>query len=98
MESILKFLGTIALAIGSTILKGFVLTKLWAWFLVPFFGLPAIGIALAVGIATLVGLLAFQLPSFNEAENDNYLLNSIVYGYVFPLVALLVGFTASLFL
>ena len=41
---------------ASAPLNGYVLTKLWLWFLVPL-GVPAIGIAAAMGIIVTVALV-----------------------------------------
>lgn len=50
----------------SIVWKGFVLTKLWAWFVVPL-GLPEIGIANAYGICLL--LVLFTVTKKPDSEN-----------------------------
>ena len=49
--------GVLALGVVAIIVRGFVLTKLWGWFVVPVFGLPALHIAAAVGLSLLLGYL-----------------------------------------
>lgn len=45
--------------IYSVLSYGYVISVLWGWFVVPVFGLPAIGLVQAYGLA-LVGALAFS--------------------------------------
>lgn len=49
----------IALAISAaiTVVRGFVLSLLWGWFMVPTFSAPALGIAAAIGVAIVAGRL-----------------------------------------
>ncbi len=54
---ILLAAGFIASVIVGTILRGFVLSILWGWFVVPF-GVPPIGIAWAIGLSLMVGMVA----------------------------------------
>ena len=57
MASILALIFLIIPAvIGLAILRGWTISILWEWFVVPF-GLPVLGIAHAIGIAILVSLL-----------------------------------------
>lgn len=46
--------------ITSIIVRGWVLSTLWAWFLVPI-GAPEIGIATALGISVIIGLFTSHL-------------------------------------
>ena len=72
-----------------TALRGFVLHRLWAWFVVPL-GVPAIGIAHAVGLAMLVGFLKMSQHDFDQESDDEPLARLIgqsigyvvVYGFV----------------
>ena len=42
---VVVFIGIGALLVPLAILRGWVLSILWGWFMVPVFGLPALGIA-----------------------------------------------------
>jgi hypothetical protein len=53
---------------GYALLDGFVLTKLWLWFMVPVFGLPELGLAQAIGISLVVSWLTYR-P--NEKQDDD---------------------------
>lgn len=83
--------------IGSlaVIWEGFVLTKLWAWFVAPQFGLPFLGIAQGVGIAAIASMLTHQLPSDAENRDGNL---AVGWSVVAPLIALLLGWAAKQFL
>lgn len=48
-----------------SIYEGFIAKTLWAWFITPF-GLPAIGIAHALGIALFVSI--FKTVQYNKDE------------------------------
>lgn len=52
------------------LLEGWVLTKLWAWFVVPVFGLPSLGILAAAGIALVAGLLTHQDADCESPKRD----------------------------
>ena len=49
--------GGFAVIVGAIVVRGWALSILWGWFVVPVFKLPVLGIAQAVGLAFLVGML-----------------------------------------
>ncbi|MGC3984817.1 MAG: hypothetical protein QM777_08865 [Pseudorhodoferax sp.] len=49
--------------------SGLAVSVLWGWFVVPLFGLPALSIAQAYGIALLVGLLTHQESKADKDED-----------------------------
>lgn len=51
------FFGAVGLFLAAILVRGFVLTVLWGWFAVPVFGLPALGIAPALGLTVLLNYL-----------------------------------------
>lgn len=63
--------------------KGFVLMKLWGWFLVPF-GLPGIGITHAMGLLVLESLFKVSIKHFNEhaLQSEYFVQLSAAYGVV----------------
>lgn len=67
MGALILAIFTLLMQIPMVMLRGFVLSKLWLWFLVPL-GVPAIGVALAIGIIVLVNLLTSD-P--NAAKDDD---------------------------
>ncbi len=63
----------IVLLIYVPIVNAFVLTKLWAWFIVKTFNLPQISKSVAYGISLIVTLLTVNLSALsqNKTADDN---------------------------
>ena len=55
-------LAVVVLTPASAILSGWVLSKLWAWFMVPALNLPALTIPAAIGISLVVSYLTYHTP------------------------------------
>lgn len=53
-------IATFALAPFSMMWRGYVLTKLWAWFVVTRFSIPMIDLPSAIGLAVTVHFLTYQ--------------------------------------
>lgn len=70
--------GAISLIISVTLIRAFVLSYLWIWFVVPIFNLPSIGIAQCIGVA-LVSAFLFH-PYIPSKEKDNMIWFSILVG------------------
>ena len=51
-----------------TVARGYVLVKLWAWFVMPVFGLPALTIGYALGIACLLNYVTAQSADYVRPE------------------------------
>ncbi len=79
--------GVVGLFLAAILARGFVLTVLWGWFAVPVFGLPALGIAPALGLTVLLNYLL-------NHKKDNQSLLGIFGG---ALAALGVGWVIHLF-
>lgn len=69
--------------------SGFTLFVLWGWFVVPMFGLPALSVAQAYGIA-LVVRAAKGLDTRTEKNSDSF---GVVLGRAFVLAPLISGFS-----
>jgi hypothetical protein len=71
----MKVIGTIvslvALVLWGFIATFFVATKIWGWFMIPFFGAPELTIPLYFGLACFVGLFV-PLVSVDTEEEDSY--------------------------
>ena len=62
---------TLLLAVPlTTLLRGWALSVLWAWFVTPFFGIKLLPIGYALGLAILVGYL---VPSTECQKEDDSL-------------------------
>ena len=85
MAIFILLLGVFALPVIDVIWEGYVLMTLWGWFIVPTFRLPALTLALAIGVTCVIGLMTHQyVPS---KENDN--VAPIVCTFLFPAMMLL---------
>lgn len=62
MEFLFLVMVSMALTIPLTIWEGFVISKLWLWFIVPVFALPVLSISTAIGIALVFSILTHQHP------------------------------------
>ena len=79
------------------VVYGFVLMKLWGWFLVPI-GLSPIGYGMAVGLVVLLGLLHKSdeiMKKKEPGESFMYLANIFI---LKPLTALVAGYVVHLFI
>ena len=93
--------------IPSIIWRGYVLTVLWGWFIAGLFGLPALGVAQAIGLCLVVSYLTVD---FSSAVRDQYVsklpddksfecaVAQVVTGYLYSTLALGVGYVVKLFL
>ena len=87
--------GVLGLAVIGAIWSGYVLTILWAWFVVPTFGLPPLALAPAIGLAVVVSYLTHQYhPKPAKPDDDGKWDETarVIAHMVFrPAIALLVG-------
>lgn len=94
------FVGVLALLVLSSMWKGYVLTVLWAWFVVPTFGLPALAIAPAIGLAMVVSFLTHQRDASKEPEGDfsARMAKSVAHALVMPALVLGIGWVVHQFM
>ena len=85
--------------VAGMIWRGYALSVLWGWFVVPFVGLPEMNIPTAIGIAALVGLTVMaQSPQSDGDEAWEKLVHGVMLIAAAPAVALLVGWIVKGFL
>lgn len=83
----------------AVLLKGFVLSKLWFWFIVPL-GVPAISLWHAWGIAILAAMFSHQAststydPKVEEYGFGYVIAKSIIMGILMPLLTWFFGYIA----
>jgi len=88
----------------NSVLNGWVLTKLWAWFMVPTFGLPELGIVPAIGLSMIIGYLTQHATSSKSSDEDKYkssgqrIAEAIGKAIFVPLFYLFIGWIVSLFM
>lgn len=88
--------------VGGGLLRGWVLSVLWGWFIVPTFNLPALAIAPAIGLSLVVGFLT--RPATDDDERSKHrsmgerLAHAIALAIAGPLMALAMGWVVHLFM
>ncbi len=99
MQLLIIIIGAIGFIAGSIALtsawSGFVLVKLWAWFIVPQFHAAPLSITTAIGIALITGLLC-KAPGRGKDEEWKAGV-SIAVMLIVPTIALLFGWIVTLF-
>lgn len=92
----MKLLFSLLLIIPAISLRGWVILKLWDWFIVPL-NAPQISIVQAIGISILINFMT--LHDINTKKRD---LEEEIKGYIFvftyPFIILLIGWVTQLFL
>jgi hypothetical protein len=75
--------------------EAFVLTRLWAWFIVPF-GIMAIGKAHAYGLVLVVSMFKGHIPDRDDEDKGiGYIFfKLLMYGFGAPLMILFCGWIA----
>ena len=99
MEIILIILGGALILALSSILRGYVLTWLWLWFIVPVFHLPELGIVQAIGISAVVGFLTTKYSNVDESElKKKTFATAVIESFCLSLAILGIGYLVKLFL
>jgi membrane protein CcdC involved in cytochrome C biogenesis len=79
-------------------LHGFVLVKLWLWFIVPIFHLPVLSLVPAIGVGMVMSFLTHQTSDCKEIEEDpeKRVIKSMVTAFTRPLLTLLFAWLLTL--
>lgn len=90
----------IATLIVSQIWRGYILSKLWLWFIVSIFGADPLGIAQSIGLALVVSFLTHQPNSYeDEKKSANGKLARVAkVALLSPAISLLIGWIVKGFL
>ena len=83
----------------SPIIKGFVFSKLWFWFIIPTFQMQPLRVVEAIGIIFLINLI--RAKKDKEADTDEFwdtLANNMVFIVLMAGLLLLSGWVVTLFL
>lgn len=103
MNKLLKSVILIALTAVGVILKGWVLSKIWIWFIVSTFGTAPLRLVEAIGLSIFVTLLTYKHNRQTQEEDDeqNKNLPDTIYNalksMVLVLYLLLIGYIVHLF-
>ena len=94
-----KLMAFIFGTIISPIISGFVIMKLWLWFIVPQFGLKQLNMFTAIGIMFLVGYLTAK-PAKNTNDDDfwDVFILNILFLIFMSILILLEGWILHLFI
>ena len=95
-----KFIGTIALMAGNAIFRGYVMSMMWSWFIIPTFELPELSIVSAIGIALLIAFLTKEVD-VNEVQKEDLgkrISKGIVMGLAKSSAVLSFGYIIHLFM
>jgi len=98
MEQFGKFILGLILVVVSVIFGGFVLSKLWDWFMVYAFALPSISIPVALGISMTVTLITGAKESKDDMETCRDFFEKIIKIVARQAMFLLMGWIVYLFL
>lgn len=100
MVAIAIFVAVLCVAAVSMALRGYVLTVLWAWFVIPAFGLPALALAPAIGLTMIVSFLTHQSDAVKEPEGDatKCISKAFAYALVLPALVLCTGWVVKQFM
>ncbi len=83
--------------IGYIVLKGFVFSTLWFWFIVPTFRLPALSIPIACGISLTFALLTWEYKSSKD-QTISDVITKMLYSMVGIMLALVIGWIITWFI
>lgn len=96
-DKFFAFIGKAILIIGTLIfdsfIKGWVLTVMWKWFVIPVFDLPPIKLVYSIGIAMIMGFLT-KTVNTAKTESDNKL---VALSLLRPFIVLGLGYIIHLF-
>lgn len=100
MEALVLLLGGFGIMSISAVWHGYVLTKLWAWFIVPIFHLPVLTIAPAIGIVIVLNFLTKTDTSDLKKEDDGKetFFKRVFGSFVQSLFTLIIGWIVTLFM
>jgi hypothetical protein len=65
-------LGLVVLTLPNIIINAWVLTKVWGWYISPFFGLPAMDIIHAFGVALVVRFLVMRVDISDDSKKNKW--------------------------
>ncbi len=85
------FVGVVALVVLSTLFRGYALSVLWGWFMVPTLGLPHLSVVQAIGIAMVVSFLTHKDTSDLQKKEEGTgaaIARGVVLVVLYPLIAL----------
>jgi hypothetical protein len=99
MENLGKFVTVVLAVIVSAIIRGFIFSKLWLWFIVPIFQMQPLRVVEAIGIMSLIEFFLIKKDKNNNEEKFwETLLSSMLFVMITSGFTLLFGWIVTLFL
>lgn len=97
---VIGFIATAAVYIFvASLWYGYVLSVLWAWFIVSLFHAPSLSVPAAIGISITVGMFkSNEVDPNDKRSNTERLVVNAVNSFLAPAFALLFGYIAHLFM
>jgi hypothetical protein len=89
--------GAVIVIIVGALIGGYVLAKMWLWFIVPF-GAPEIEIAHAIGISLLAGLFTSSSSSDDKYESTAEVVTKLIATLIAPFILLGFGWIVVQFM
>lgn len=86
-------IGLLTVFVFTMLLQGFVLKVLWAWFVVPTFGLNGLSLAAALGLSMMTSYLTHQYH-----KDDRSIGEQVLYSILECVIALVIGWVIHLFM
>lgn len=91
----------ILLMLPAFLLQAWVATILWGWFVIPFFKLPALPLAVALGLRFTIRTLYGNNPPIDNKNDGNTTFTRMVHGFtvafVSPMIMLFMGYITHLY-
>ena len=84
------FVLTFGYIVVATLLKGYLLSVMWRWFMVPILSLPQLSVVQAIGIVLVVAMLTHQNHGYHEDKDQS--MAKQVKTIIAPLLELLIAF------
>lgn len=82
----------VPMTIATMIWRGYVLSILWAWFVVPTFEVSEISAAAAMGLSMLIGLAVMAAPPTSDSDDvATRVAHNAAISFLTPLIALGIG-------
>lgn len=101
----MKIVGYVVVSITAVVLgvifSGYALSILWSWFVSPTFGIVALNIPEAIGVALVVSFLAKEYPEEDKTNKKSFgeIMGRLFMTAIFrPAFALFTGWVITLFM
>jgi uncharacterized protein YacL len=97
MENFGKFMTVILVMIVTPLINGFVVMKLWNWFIIPIFSLQPLRLIEAIGFTIILTFITTKPSKKNTQEYFwDWLFESVLYTILLGLFTLVFGYIVSL--